>query len=84
MHGDEQGDRAAWAERSGSWCLQHDTVERQTRRPPTTRDEALTMAWEFWGYSGECLPGEYGSPAYSIEGLAAMLMLVRVWHFWWD
>ncbi len=75
-----------WSQRFGAdvLAMQHDTVELLMRRPPTTREEALTMAWEYWGYSGECLPGEYDEPTNTIEGLAAMLMLVRVWHFWWD
>jgi hypothetical protein len=75
-----------WSERYGTDVLgmRHDTVELMVRRPPTTREEALALAWEYWGYSPDCLPGRAYSPTFTIEGLAAMLLLVRVWGFWWD
>lgn len=65
-------------------AMKFDTVELLVRRPPSTRDEAMTTAWEYWGYAADCLPGEYDSPAHSIEGLAAFVQSAHIWGFWWD
>jgi hypothetical protein len=75
-----------WGQRHGAEVLamKFDTVELLVRRPPATRDEAMAMASEYFGYSPDCLPGEHDSPVHSIEGLAAFLLFAKIWGFWWD
>ncbi|GEM_PF-169008 len=75
-----------WSQRYGAevMAMKFDTVELLIRRPPSTRDQALEVAWEYFGYSPDCLPGEHNSPTYSIEGLAAFLLIAKIWGFWWD
>jgi hypothetical protein len=64
--------------------MKFDTVELLVRRQPTTNDEGMRLAWEYFGYSPDCLPGEHDSPTHSIEGLAAFVQFAHIWGFWWD
>jgi len=75
-----------WSRRHGAEVLamKFDTVELLIRRPPATDREALEVAWEYFGYSPDCLPGEHDDPTHSIEGLAAFVRYTHIWGFWWD
>jgi hypothetical protein len=57
------------------------TIEYAVARPPTTRPEALALAWEYRQYND----GEFDNYfADTLTELAAALMNAPVWRMWWD
>jgi hypothetical protein len=72
----------SWFERFGAEvaCVTGDTVEMTVRRPPTTRDAALALAWEHYAYCNDIVDQGTGS----VSALAASLLDSGFWFFWWD
>jgi hypothetical protein len=72
----------AWYERYGAKIisLTNDAVDCVVENPPTTRDEAITLAEEHFMYSSDLVHEGAGT----ISNLAANLLNARYWHFWWD
>jgi hypothetical protein len=57
------------------------TVQYAVARPPTSRPDALALAWEYRLYND----GEYDLyRADSLTDLAAGLLNAPVWRMWWD
>lgn len=57
------------------------TVEYAVARPPSTRADAIALAWEYRQYND----GEYDNYyADSLTDLAASLLNAPVWRMWWD
>jgi uncharacterized protein DUF4253 len=57
------------------------TLEYAVSRPPTTRPDALALAWEYRQYND----GEYDYyRADTLTDLAASLLNAPVWCMWWD
>ncbi len=57
-----------------------DLIEMYVRRPPQSRDEALTLAWKHYGYCPDVVVQGAGT----VATLAATLLQARAWSFWWD
>lgn len=58
----------------------HDVIEAYVENPPTTREEALHLAFEHYFYCYDIV--EQGCE--TISNLVAGLLNSRVWFFWWD
>lgn len=71
-----------WHERYGATIvtMTHDVIECRVKRRPTTRDEAIVLAWEQCFYA----PDIVTQGTETIAPLAAGLMNSDVWFFWWD
>lgn len=71
----------SWRERYGAELvgIGHDTWSLRVDRPPTSRQEALTLAAEMVELCGDLL-GEVKT----LEGQAALVMANSWWNFWWD
>jgi hypothetical protein len=69
-----------WHEQYGAEVvsLWRDSLEVWVHRLPRDRAEALELAWEHLAYCDDILD------AGTIEELAKILMVSRVWSFWWD
>ena len=52
-----------------------DIVECAVTKPPTDRNAATILAWEQYWY---CVGSE------SVSNLAATLLNLPYWYFWWD
>lgn len=57
-----------------------DVVEMRVKRPPETREQALTLAREHFVYCADIV--HQGTE--TMEALAASLLGAPVWFFWWD
>jgi hypothetical protein len=73
-----------WHDRYGAelFAQGRDMLECIVERPPTTREEALALAWEQLSYAFGSL-GEFGI-GQTPQDLAAALLNSRHWIFWWD
>jgi len=63
-----------------------DLIEFRVARPPSTREQARSLAYEhFWytPHSGVPAP-EQGDVHSGIAGRAAQILDSPFWHFWWD
>jgi hypothetical protein len=60
--------------------MSHDVIECFVSNPPTTRKEAMKLAWEQYWYCGDIVSQGCGS----ISALAATLLNNKKWFFWWD
>jgi hypothetical protein len=71
-----------WFSRYGAEVVgvSNDTIECAVSRPPTSRDEALTLAFEQFVYCGDIVIQGVGT----VENLAASLLGGQIWYFWWD
>ena len=71
-----------WHDRYGAEVvgMSHDVVEMRVARPPTTRDDALSLARDQYAYCSDIVH----QGVETIERLAAALLNSRVWYFWWD
>ncbi len=57
------------------------TAEFAVSRPPTTRPDAIALAWEYRNYND----GEYDYyMAETLTDLAASLLGTNEWRAWWD
>jgi hypothetical protein len=54
-------------------------IEMVVSRPPTTRDAAMALAWEVYGYCPYLVSRGTGS----ISALAQVLLGKHTWFFWW-
>lgn len=72
----------SWAERYGAVpvVMTSDVVEFRVSRRPETREEALALAVEMFGYCPDILYQGWGNA----PALAANLMVSDWWYFWWD
>lgn len=57
-----------------------DVIEAHVENPPTTREEAIAVAWQHYLYCPDLV--EQGEE--TITNLAAALLDQKVWFFWWD
>jgi hypothetical protein len=57
-----------------------DIVECLVTNPPTTKDEAMKLAWEQYWYCADIV--EQGVE--TVSNLAATLINSPYWYFWWD
>lgn len=71
-----------WYEQYGAELvvMTRDILEFTVARPPQTREQALTLAWEQYGYCADIV--DQGTE--TISNLAASLLNSTVWFFWWD
>ena len=71
-----------WRDRYGAEivCMSDDTFEMQVSRPPETREQAIELAEEQYGYCADIVDQGVGT----IEALAATLLNSKIWYFWWD
>jgi hypothetical protein len=71
-----------WYEQYGaeSVVMTRDILEFAVSRPPQTREEAITLAYEQYGYCADIV--DQGTE--TISNLAATLLNSKVWYFWWD
>lgn len=72
----------AWYERYGAKIVSmtNEAVDCVVENPPTSRDEAITLAEEHFMYTSDIVHEGAGT----ISNLAAKLLNARHWHFWWD
>ncbi|WP_284734750.1 DUF4253 domain-containing protein [Sphingosinicella terrae] len=72
----------SWRARFGAElvAMNGDTIELRVARRPTTRDEALALAREFFVYCPDVVLQGAGD----LSTLAAILMISDWWYFWWD
>jgi hypothetical protein len=73
-----------WHERYGAdlVCLTRTGLELGLARPPRTRKEALSLAWDYASYCYDSVDAIY--QADSLAGLAAGLIDADVVRCWWD
>jgi hypothetical protein len=57
-----------------------DIWELYVENPPKTQEEAVSLAWEQFGFCGDIVWQGVGS----VNGLAGTLIHSKVWYFWWD
>ena len=57
-----------------------DVIECVVRRPPTTVEDSIELAWEQFWYCNDIV--DQGT--WSVANLAAGLMNSNYWFFWWD
>lgn len=57
-----------------------DVIEAYVANPPSTQEEAMTLAWQHYFYCPDLV--EQGVEG--IAHLAAALLRQKVWFFWWD
>jgi hypothetical protein len=71
-----------WTERYGSdiVAITSDIIECRVRRPPSSREDAMTLAQEQFAYCSDIVYQGAGT----IAGLAGTLVNAPVWYFWWD
>lgn len=71
-----------WEEKYGAKIIgvSHDVLEAIVERPPTTNDEAMTLAWEQYLYCYDIV--DQGLE--SIANLASTILEHEYWFFWWD
>jgi len=71
-----------WHQKYGAtiMTMTHDIIECRVERRPSTKKEALALAWEHYFYSPDIVT--QGTEA--IAPLAASLMNSDAWFFWWD
>ena len=71
----------SWSERYGAEIvgIGGDTIEGTVARPPTTREEALALAWEHCAYCPDIV--EQGTEC--VAALAATLLDADKWFFFW-
>jgi hypothetical protein len=73
----------AWENRYGAELvvLTGTTAEFAVARPPRTRADAVTLAWEYFVYN-DGYYDLYGAD--NLTQLAASLLAAPVWLAWWD
>lgn len=71
-----------WEEQFGAEVVSmtHDTIEMRVAHPPTSRDEAITLAYQQFAYCPDIVDQGVGT----LDALAATLLEGNVWFFWWD
>ncbi len=71
-----------WKERYGAELvgLSSDTLNMRVQNRPTTREEAIDLAWEQYRYCEDIVSQGVGD----ISTLAADLISSNWWYFWWD
>lgn len=71
-----------WEEQFGTRVVSmtHDTIELRVTNPPTTREDALALAYEQFAYCSDIVDQGVGS----LDALAATLLHGTAWFFWWD
>jgi hypothetical protein len=71
-----------WQERYGAEVVSMtgDVVECVVKRPPTTQEEAMELAWQQYFYCLDIV--DQGCE--SVSNLAATLINSPYWYFWWD
>ena len=71
-----------WQERYGAEIVSMtgDVVECVVKRPPTTQEEAMELAWQQYFYCLDIV--DQGCE--SVSNLAATLINSPYWYFWWD
>lgn len=71
-----------WYEQYGAELvvMTNDILEFAVTRPPQTRDQALALAREQYGYCNDIVT----QGTETISNLAASLLDSKVWFFWWD
>ncbi|HLN15704.1 MAG TPA: DUF4253 domain-containing protein [Acidimicrobiales bacterium] len=57
-----------------------DVFEFVVGRPPTSRETAMALAWEQFGYCNDIVDQGVGT----VSKLAAALIDSPFWYFWWD
>lgn len=72
----------SWRDRYGAELvgLSHDVMNIRVAEKPKTRDEALKLAWEHYGYCYDIVEQGTGT----LAPLAASLKADGWWYFWWD
>lgn len=60
--------------------MSSDVIECRVQRPPTTKEEAIKLAWEQYWYCEDIVMQGCGD----IMSLAAQLLNSHHWFFWWD
>jgi hypothetical protein len=72
----------AWQERFGAEivAMTHDVIEARVATPPDTREHALRLARQQFGYC----PDIVTQGTQSIAQLGAALIHADAWLFWWD
>lgn len=60
--------------------LTYDVIECRVSRPPTSPEAALQLAWEQFWYC----PDLVDQGMQTVANLAASLLNVGYWYFWWD
>ena len=71
-----------WFEKHGATIVTvtGDTLEFVVTKPPTNREEAMTLAWEQFAYCNDIVTQGVGT----VSDLAATLLNSSTWYFWWD
>jgi len=71
-----------WNEQYGAEIvsMSGDVIECHVKRPPATKADAITLAWEQYWYCTDIV--EQGVE--TISNLAATLLNHEYWYFWWD
>lgn len=71
-----------WQEQYGARVISitSDTIECAVDRPPTSRDQAVELAWQQYWYCNDIV--DQGTE--TVSALAASLQDSRYWFFWWD
>ncbi len=71
-----------WSERYGARIvgMSSDAIECVVDRPPTTKEDAIELAMQQYGYCYDIV--EQGTE--TILNLAATLLNGKNWYFWWD
>jgi hypothetical protein len=71
-----------WADQYGATiaCVSSDVIECTVANPPTSREDAMKLAFEQFAYCGDIVHQGVGS----VTELAATLLGGKTWYFWWD
>lgn len=71
-----------WAERYDAEIIgiSGDVIEWEVRRPPTTPEAAMELAWEQFLFCDDIVHQGMGT----IGALAGTLIKSPYWYFWWD
>jgi hypothetical protein len=60
--------------------MEYDTFELHVSRPPSSREAAMELAEEQYGFCSDIVD----QGVESLEALAATLFDGHIWFFWWD